>query len=358
MKDSNLIFSRTKSLLRCALLGKSIDDSLFASMQAEDWNELMDYFNKQGIFAITLSAIANSSVRPPRKELLKWIGQANVLENRFKEQADIVRKLTKFFNKNGIDVLIMKGLALSSYYTKPESREFCDIDIYTFGDNKKANNLIRKRGIKIEEEDKHDIFDIGGVHFEHHKTFLSVDFSIGRTLENHLLEICSQNIFLRSNDNWIIPNADFNAIFLLRHMTRHLASEGCTLKNVLDYGLLLYKDGDNINWGKIVPILKETKLDKAFDTIVTICGKVLDEDFTRFYIQKPNTELVKRVFNEILNVDIFADRDSDINKRVIKKTKRLFSRKWMYDTQLLPDKFWSEVIWGSIRDHIRKPDYL
>ena len=52
-------------------------------------------------------------------------------------------------------------------------------------------------------------------------------------------------------------------------MTRHLASEGVTLRNVLDYTLLLYYDGDNIDWQSTVFVLKEANMECTYDTMFT-----------------------------------------------------------------------------------------
>jgi len=140
-------------------------------------------------------------------------------------------------------------------------------------------------------------------------------------------------------------------------MTRHLASEGVTLRNVLDYTLLLYYDGDNIDWQSTVFVLKEANMECTYDTIVGLCEKVLENDFSRYYIAKPDPKMVDKVFNEVLNVQLHTESKFETRKRVWEKTKRLFSRKWMYDCGLLPDKFWSEVVLGSIRDHIKHPKY-
>lgn len=87
-------------------------------------------------------------------------------------------------------MLVMKGLSLSSYYGKHATREFGDLDIYTFGNQNNATRIIESLGIKIDVEEKHDVFNYKNIHVEHHITFLSVDFKIGKILNDYLLFVC------------------------------------------------------------------------------------------------------------------------------------------------------------------------
>ena len=72
----------------------------------------------------------------------------------------------------------------------------------------------------------------------------------------------------------------------------------------------------------------------------------------------PDPVLSDKVIDGVLNLNFHAESKYSTIVRFVKKTQRLFSRKWSYDTQLLPDYFWIEVVWESIREHIRKPSYI
>ena len=67
---------------------------------------------------------------------------------------------------------------LSSYYPIAEDRSFGDIDIFSFGDHDKVNTFIRKKGIEIEYDDKHDVFKYDGITIEHHKSFFRINFQV------------------------------------------------------------------------------------------------------------------------------------------------------------------------------------
>ena len=82
---------------------------------------------------------------------------------------------------------------MSSYYTIAEDRSFGDIDIFSFGDHDKVNAFIRKKGIEIEYDDKHDVFKYDGITIEHHKSFLGLISKSARILEVYLQSVASKD---------------------------------------------------------------------------------------------------------------------------------------------------------------------
>lgn len=74
---------------------------------------------------------------------------------------------------------------LSSYYPIAEDR--------SFGDHDKVNTFIRKKGIEIEYDDKHDVFKYDGITIEHHKSFLGLISKSARILEVYLQSVASKD---------------------------------------------------------------------------------------------------------------------------------------------------------------------
>ena len=82
---------------------------------------------------------------------------------------------------------------LPSYYPIAVDRSFGDIDIFSFGDHDKVNTFIRKKGIEIEYDDKHDVFKYDGITIEHHKSFLGLISKSARILEVYLQSVASKD---------------------------------------------------------------------------------------------------------------------------------------------------------------------
>lgn len=67
---------------------------------------------------------------------------------------------------------------LSSYYPIAEDRSFGDIDIFSFGDHDKVNTFIRKKGIEIEYDDKHDVLNMMELQSSIINLFFRINFQV------------------------------------------------------------------------------------------------------------------------------------------------------------------------------------
>lgn len=359
MSEINIDFQRLLQLVRCSLLGKKVDASMFDSFTGEDWLRLMRYSKQQGVSAIAFHAFDNHdacSIKPGVFELGKWYGLAGYVEKGYQQKHEIATNMARFYTHYGIDMLLMKGLSMAHLYPIPACREFGDLDIYTFENHNKVNELMSKKGLKVMLDSKHDEFTVGTTPVENHNTFLQIDSKAAKILEDYLHTRTSTTLCERSEDGWLVPTADFNAVYLVRHMTTHLAYEGLPLKNILDYALFLLKEGDKVNWSEVHGVLKKSGMATAFDTFVGVCERVLDEDLSQYKIGETNPSLVDKVMKEVIEVALHAEMSLPLPLRFYKKLKRFFSRRWLYSSGLLPDKFWGEFVRRSIRDHLLHPE--
>ena len=329
-------------------------------LQDINWNYIYSFAERHSLVGILFSGIERlpKDMLPEIDLLVNWYGQSEHIKSINIKQKQSSQNLFRIAKNQGCDFCIMKGLAISLLYPNPEYRGYGDIDIFIYGNYQIFEKSIKDCGIKIVTGPKHDEFAFEGVHVELHKYYINNSSRVGKTLNQYLNKVSRIELCSRSECGWAIPNFNFNVVFLLRHMCVHLATEGMTLRNVLDYALLLLKEGEKINWDEVISVLKKTKMDCAFDTMVGVAEKVLDVDFSIYYIGKPVQRLIDRVLDEVMNVNLHAESRYPLFKRIIIKTKRLFSHKWMYDSGLLPDSFWTEVVWGSIKDHIKRPKLI
>ena len=102
--------------------------------------------------------------------------------------------------------------------------------------------------------------------------------------------------------------------------------------------------------------MEETGWITGFNVLVRVVEKVLAIDLSRFYIGMPDEKLSERVLNTILNTKLHQEENLPIVKRVIKKITRLSSHKWMYSSGLIPANYWSDYVWGSLKEHLVRPE--
>jgi len=328
-------------------------------MTISEWIMLQEYAAQQGVTAVAFAGLEHSTALPPMDQLMDWLGQAEYVKSHYEIHKNGLNQMDNLCREVNANMLVLKGLSLVDYFPTPQSREFGDLDIYTFNDTGTAhdalNKQIEQKGIKIEYWDRHDVFNCGDTHVEHHSYFLPKRSKTGRYINEVLKDIAHKHS-IHIDSNTYYPNPDFNSLYLLNHTIGHMSYEGATLKNVLDYGLFLRKDGDKVNWDVVRPLMLETGWVVGFNTLIRVAEKVLAEDLSRFYIGTPNEPLVGKVLNTILDTTLHQEADLPLLKRVYAKWQRLYSHKWMYDSGLIPANFWTDCVWGSFKEHIVRPE--
>lgn len=360
-----------KSVLNLLALTKSALTNSILSQPIEniDWHPVYALALRQGITAILLDAISKLSneVRPSKPMLLQWIGQATMMERMYAKHREKIASLAEFYRQHDIKMLLLKGYVCSLCYTKPEHRPTGDIDVYLFGKQNEADDLIGKKlGIKIHKEyHKHSTFNYCGVEVENHAKFIDdVSHKSNIRFESILMSVLDKEECLPSPiDNVLLPSPTFNALFLLRHTGEHFASNEITLRHVLDMGTFFQRYHSKIDWTLVFKVYKEERMLRFFNAIATICVEYLGIDAACFasddklYTYQSDTSLADRILS-----DIFEKKDAlpmstagidTIGKKLcyaIDKSRRWWHNRWKY--QLVYNENLAESFWWLARNRI------
>lgn len=243
------------SLLRKALFDSPLDVELFLTLSNNDWQSIFRHSVKQGVSAIIFDAILSSSVATliPKPLILKWMTRVVSIESRHAHQKEIGAKVAELLAMENISVFILKGLAIASYYPRPEHRECGDIDIYSGEEHLMADAvLLRAGGIVKNDYYVHSHISFEGEVIENHHFFNNVRGSRSRKkLERHFIEMTNVKYSecLVPGTKLIMPSADFNALFLTMHALRHFILEGgIRLRHLADWAMFLNAEQDKVNW--------------------------------------------------------------------------------------------------------------
>lgn len=200
-----------------------------------EWNEALEKAQKQSIEGVLLSAIERlpDDQRPPKLELLQWIGSVQMLEANSKKIAEGSEKVVKYFHKNGFACQILKGCSVGRYYPNPLRRSSGDIDVWLDGSRKKIYDFARafdKDG-KLYGVNYHHIHFhlIDGVHIEAHiwPSYLSSPLRSWR-----LHRFCNLH---RPTMEEPMSSLAFDRVFILLHCYRHICGHGVGLRQIMDY---------------------------------------------------------------------------------------------------------------------------
>ena len=231
-----------------------------------------------------------------------WFGSVLSMEASFENHMRVVKDLSVFYESNGIKMLLLKGIGLSVYYPIPSHRPTGDIDIYLYGQQKEGDKLISsQKGIKIKtSSEHHTVFSFDGITVENHYDFINTKIRrSGKTFDSLLKELVGEPSKL-VYDSILVPNPQFNLLFLMKHMSGHFASEGITLRHILDWALFINTEFIHLDWDSFYSICQSYNTDRFISAINAICIDYLGFKPELFPIKYRDYVLEGRILNEIL----------------------------------------------------------
>ena len=362
-------------LLRSAL-GTQSAEGLPADVE---WKKVIDLSFDQGVAAIAvdgLSKVEGLGLRVEGLDLLdspeledlkyEWFGATFQAEEDYSQQVEAISSLARTYAQSGISMMLLKGYGLGLNYPIPQHRPTGDIDVYLINDNpstssgqallpawKCGDEIIRKRGIKVDSgHEHHTTFQFQGPHstgsgqvmVENHYDFINTKaHRDAPKIEAKLKELASRECrehLMPDGTKVLLPSADFNVIFLIRHLGQHFAGEHICLRQILDYGLFLQKEGGSVHWSELVPFIKEMGIWTFFNQINAICVDYLGLRLDGIPAIERNVELERRILEDVLHPEFAEQKPSGLIPVLAFKARRWWHNRWkhplVYDECLLP----------------------
>lgn len=329
--------------LRVALFGESVDSKSFAALSEREWKELYCISVQQGLLAIVYDAVKQlpAECQPPRGIKLQWALGVEAIENRFTMQYKAAALLADLWAENEIKTIVMKGLAIGTYFPIPAHRECGDLDCFlTTGaipissdGYERANQLCEEIGAKVNRDYYKDAtIKYRGLMVENHCFFLPIRGSrTMKMLERHLREIALRGkTDVVPGTKLIVPSANFNALFLAMHALNHFLTEGIKLRHILDWALLLKAEQNNINWEKFYQWADKMHLTRFADAMTAISVEHLGLQITNpaIHTTSPYAERILR--DTIENSDGLFNKGYSSWKTRFMQIRNRLSFAWKY----------------------------
>lgn len=269
-------------ILSAVVKDAALEAQCFNAVTPEEWAELFRLSKTQGVTAVVFEKLSTAFnecedfPRPPKALTLNWYAQSQSIE---RKMATIHKRSEEFaglMEEKGLHTLVLKGIAVSTYYPNPLHREFGDLDCYLFEgtvDNirwgsgyEKGNLLAEDLGADVRRGHyKHSHVVFKKQEIENHQYFLPIRGSkANKALEKQLRKcVETKGFHAKEGTALLCPNADFNALFLTAHAMNHFLYESVKVRHLLDWALFLRAEQENVDW----------------DLFWTWCDKML---YTRF----------------------------------------------------------------------------
>lgn len=326
-----------------------------------DWLEIRALAEQHGLSAIVLDGIEKlpEKSRPPKGVLLQWIAETlQVYERRFELYCHSIADLAEFYNSHGFKMMVIKGYACSLDWPKPAHRPCGDIDIWLFGRQKEADALLAKeRSVSIDSSHlHHTVFDWKGFTVENHYDYINVyhhksNVSYEKLLkklgadDSYFVELFGEKVYF--------PSPNLNALFLLKHLMMHFASEGINLRQLMDWAYFVKAHGNSVDWETVFGVLEEYGMKEMFNMLNAICVEDLGFEPTVFPQVQFNPSLKERVLNEILTPEFSNQMPRPLFKRVLFKFRRWQGSAWKHEL-CYKESMWS-AFWSGLWAHLLKP---
>lgn len=212
----------------------------------DEWVQLFDLANKQSLTSVLIEGINRDSTLAQSVDkalLLEWIGLNQLTISKNQLQNKRAGELCKLFKDGGFRSTILKGQGTALYYEHPEYRQCGDIDIWVEGDREEILSYIKGKryvtdGIDVQHTNVKFFIDVEvEVHFL--PSFMYSPFK-NRILQKFFFDKAA-NQFNNFDATLGISHTtiDFDLVFSLVHIYRHLFSEGIGMRQLMDYYFIL-----------------------------------------------------------------------------------------------------------------------
>lgn len=349
----NKTYSDFLALVRYALGGDlKIDGTI-------DWPAVLALAEPHGVAALIGGVIERlePAMRPDMGQLMRFVSQTVSIEKSYARNRMAVEGLSSFYAVQGMPMMLLKGYGMSQYWPVPSHRPSGDIDIYLWDRWESGDRMVREKlGISVESgHEHHTTFRYKGIMVENHYDFINTKaHRDAPAIETELKRLTAKDLCVADPEiaNLFYPSADFNAIFLIRHLGQHFAGEFVTLRQLLDWGLFLQKDGDRVNWTEVIPFLKGIGLWKFFNMVNAICADILGLRIDPSLYAERDEALEERILADIIEPEFGEEKpESGLVRIMVFKLRRWWHNRWkhplVYDEWLLP--MFLTLLWSKLR---------
>lgn len=306
--------------------------ALPVSVKEIDWQELLLWARQQAIVGVVFSGIKklnSKKLEIPHDILYQWIAFSQQIEGQNRLVNQRCAELIEKFAKDGYDSCILKGQGNANYYPDPYTRNPGDIDVWV-----KPKSDVRcrkdekddiKRIIRLARKNNPDAVacnihveygDLGGVEVEiHYRPAILHNPFYNKRLTSWVRSqeesVFSNSCLLTSGELVCVPTFEFNIVYQLIHMYKHVMLEGLGLRQVIDYFYLLLNAKDDVRskMSDVRETLKYLNLYNFTGAIMYILHDVLglDEKYLIVPVDKRRGEFL---LGEILRGGNFGKYDT------------------------------------------------
>ena len=302
-------------------VGKHISNTIH--INENEWHSIYDIATKQSMVGVMMEGIQrlseiDNSQKPPLPLLYEWIGIAEHIKHQNKLMDERSAMLTRMLKSWGFDSSILKGQGVARLYPKPELRQSGDIDIWVNGSRDDVVKVLKEQCIGLSYIDYVNchagFFTDAEVEAHFKPTWMYNPFT-DRKLQKWIeANKAAQMANYDKEVKFSYPTIEFNLVFSLIHIYRHVFQEGIGLRQLMDYYYILTHSTSEERT-KAYATLCSFGMKKFVAAVMYVLRIVFDVDET-LLLCKPNSKEGEFLLDEILrggNFGKYDDRNETIS---------------------------------------------
>lgn len=251
LQDNN-----TQAFLALVRAGLWEADVQLLEFEPIDYSRVLSLAEVQSVVGLVTAGLEHvADIRVPQGNILQFIGQSLLLEQRNRGMDYFIAEITRKMNDSGIDTLLVKGQGIAQCYERPLWRASGDVDFLLDTNNyRKAIDYLLPLSSNRKNEERYSShlgISIDPWYVEVHgslRTGLSakvdkiVDEVHEDTFKNRKVRVWKDG-----DTNVLLPEVNNDVFFVFTHFIKHFYKEGMSLRQICDWCRLLWTYRDMVD---------------------------------------------------------------------------------------------------------------
>lgn len=281
-----------------------------------DYQKLFDLANQHQISALIYNQIYNFDDFP---EEIKQRWKRDALKiNAFQTRKTMkILQVYRQFLKQGVKVLIVKGLVCRSLYPQPDNRQSNDEDLYVQKEEYKAvKDILLKNNFTV-VSDSNDVTTfidpVSGLSIELHTALFSMESKAYGNYQRYFDQAFDECIVHRI-DGVDVYSLEYtqHLLFLILHFVKHFFHGGVGIRQVVDIVMYSEAYGDKVNWDRLYDILKALNIYVLIVNLFAMAHDLLEFDYTKIRVPEGiDKSDYQDLFEDIMDAGIFGQSSSE-----------------------------------------------
>lgn len=313
----------------------------FPLLDEASWQEVYDLAKEHALLGVIFRGIEAlpDEKWPPKKLSMREYSQVKFIRGRNESLDKLSRIVCDRLRSDGLDCVLIKGQGLAALYDDPTLRVGGDIDVWSSAPRERLISYARASKPACKVFYHHvDLKPAGKFEVELHFTPTWMNSPFANRRLQAFFEEQKPRLFNNSAEGLPVPDCEFNRVFILVHIYRHLFSEGVGLRQLMDYYHVLRTGFSSGQKAASVKVIESLGLGRFAAAVMYVLGYVFGLEKECMLVD-PDSRRGEKLLEEVLRAGNFGHGDDSFSHDGFGKVARSLRFIGQYP---------SEVLWAPV----------